>query len=53
MGNHQVVWMKAGAQGFSALVHDGRRVTAGDELAFDIDESLLSVFDATSEQRLD
>ncbi|MFG6468126.1 ABC transporter ATP-binding protein [Roseateles sp. BYS87W] len=52
MGNHQVLWMKLGDQGFSALVHDGRRVTAGDVLAFDVDESALSVFDATTEQRL-
>jgi multiple sugar transport system ATP-binding protein len=44
--------MKAGGQGFSALVHDGRRVAAGDELAFDIDETALGVFDATTEQRL-
>ena len=53
MGNHQVVWMKLGTQGFSALVHDGRRVAAGDVLAFDLDESALSVFDATAETRLD
>jgi multiple sugar transport system ATP-binding protein len=52
MGNHQVVWMKLGEQGFSALVHDGRRVAAGDVLAFDIDETSLSVFDAATEQRL-
>jgi multiple sugar transport system ATP-binding protein len=52
MGNHQVVWMTLGEQGFSVLVHDGRRIAAGDELAFDIDASALSVFDATSEQRL-
>ncbi|RZL38812.1 MAG: ABC transporter ATP-binding protein [Rubrivivax sp.] len=52
MGNHQVVWMKLGEQGFSVIVHDGRRVVAGDELAFDIDESLLGVFDAASELRL-
>ena len=52
MGNHQVVWMTLGEQGFSTLVHDGRRIAAGDVLAFDIDESLLSVFDATSELRL-
>ena len=52
MGNHQVVWMKLGEHGFSALVHDGRRVAAGDELAFDIDESALGVFDAATEQRL-
>ncbi|HEY1130425.1 MAG TPA: ABC transporter ATP-binding protein, partial [Roseateles sp.] len=25
MGTHQVVWMKSGDQGFSAVVHDGRR----------------------------
>ncbi len=53
MGTHQVVWMKLGTQGFSALVHDGRRVAAGDVLAFDLDESALSVFDATTETRLD
>jgi multiple sugar transport system ATP-binding protein len=52
MGNHQVVWMKSGDQGFSVVVHDGRRIDAGDVLAFDIDETLLSVFDATSELRL-
>ena len=52
MGNHQVVWMKLGEQGFSALVHDGRVINAGDELAFDIDETALNVFDATTEQRL-
>ncbi|MEO6278919.1 ABC transporter ATP-binding protein [Roseateles sp.] len=52
MGNHQVVWMQFGEQAFSTLVHDGRRIAAGDVLAFDIDESLLSVFDATSELRL-
>jgi multiple sugar transport system ATP-binding protein len=44
--------MTLGEQGFSVLVHDGRRIAAGDELVFDIDASALSVFDATSEQRL-
>ena len=52
MGNHQVVWLKLGEQTFSVLVHDARRVVAGDVLGFDIDESLLSVFDAVTEQRL-
>ncbi|HEY9105085.1 MAG TPA: ABC transporter ATP-binding protein [Roseateles sp.] len=52
MGNHQVVWMKSGDQGFSAVVHDGRRIPPGETLAFDIDETLLSVFDANSELRL-
>ena len=52
MGNHQVVWMKLGEQGFSALVHDGRRIAAGDTVAFDLDESALSLFDASTEQRL-
>jgi multiple sugar transport system ATP-binding protein len=52
MGNHQVVWMKLGDQGMSAVVHDGRRITAGEELAFDIDESALNLFDASTEQRL-
>ncbi len=52
MGNHQVVWMKSGDQGLSVVVHDGRRITAGETLAFDIDETLLSVFDAASELRL-
>ncbi len=52
MGNHQVLWMKLGDQGFSALVHDGRRVVAGDVLAFDVDEAAVSVFDATTEQRI-
>jgi multiple sugar transport system ATP-binding protein len=52
MGNHQVVWMKLGEQGFSVVVHDGRRISAGEALALDIDESALNVFDAASEQRL-
>ena len=52
MGNHQVVWMKLGAQGFSALVHDGRRIAAGDVLGFDLDESALNVFDGATEQRI-
>jgi multiple sugar transport system ATP-binding protein len=52
MGNHQVVWMKLGAQGLSVLVHDGRRIAAGDTVAFDLDESALSLFDAASEQRI-
>ena len=52
MGNHQVVWMKLGGQVFSALVHDGRRIVAGDGVAFDLDESALNLFDATTEQRL-
>jgi multiple sugar transport system ATP-binding protein len=52
MGNHQVVWMKLGAQTLSVLVHDGRRVTAGDTVAFDLDESALNLFDAASEQRI-
>jgi multiple sugar transport system ATP-binding protein len=52
MGNHQVVWMKLGSQGLSALVHDGRRIAAGDVVAFDLDESAVSLFDAASEQRL-
>jgi len=52
MGNHQVVWMQLGSQNLSAIVHDGRRIAAGETLGFDIDESMLSVFDAVSEQRL-
>jgi multiple sugar transport system ATP-binding protein len=52
MGNHQVVWMQLGAQTMSVLVHDGRRIAMGDTLAFDIDETALGVFDATTEQRL-
>ena len=52
MGNHQVVWMKLGAQTLSVLVHDGRRVAAGDTVAFDLDESALNLFDAASEQRI-
>ncbi|MFG6414216.1 ABC transporter ATP-binding protein [Roseateles sp. DC23W] len=52
MGNHQVVWMKRGTQTMSVLVHDGRRIAMGDTLTFDIDETALGVFDATTEQRL-
>ncbi|MFN3860287.1 MAG: ABC transporter ATP-binding protein [Roseateles sp.] len=53
MGNHQVVWLQLGAQTLSLLDHDGRRIAMGDTLAFDIDEAALSVFDATTELRLD
>ena len=52
MGNHQVVWLLLGAQTLSVLVHDGRRVVAGETVRFDLDETVLSVFDAASEQRL-
>jgi multiple sugar transport system ATP-binding protein len=52
MGNHQVVWMTLAEQGFSVLVHDGRPVAAGEQLAFDIDESRLGLFDAQTGQRL-
>ncbi len=52
MGNHQVVWMQLGEQGLAVLVHDSRRIAAGDVLAFDIDAAALSVFDAASERRL-
>jgi len=52
MGNHQVAWMKLAEQGFSVLVHDGRRITTGEALAFDIDASALSLFDAGTGQRL-
>ena len=52
MGNHQVVWMQLQGQTLSALVHDGRPIEMGEVLAFDIDDSRLNVFDASSELRL-
>ncbi len=52
MGNHQVVWIQAGAQLLSCIVHDTRSFTNGEAVRFDIDTSRISLFDSSSEQRL-
>ena len=52
MGNHQVVWIEAGGQTLSALVHDGRTFTSGQQVRFGMDASRISLFDPDTEQRL-
>jgi multiple sugar transport system ATP-binding protein len=52
MGNHQVVWIAAGSQLLSCIVHDGRNFSAGEAVAFDIDAARISLFDSGSELRL-
>jgi multiple sugar transport system ATP-binding protein len=52
MGNHQVVWIEAGTQLLSCIVHDGRNFSAGQAVSFDIDAARVSLFDSGSELRL-
>jgi multiple sugar transport system ATP-binding protein len=52
MGNHQVVWIQAGAQLLSCIVHDTRSFTIGEAVRFDIDAGRVSLFDSATEQRL-
>jgi multiple sugar transport system ATP-binding protein len=52
MGNHQVVWVQAGAQLLSCTVHDTRSFTVGEAVRFDIDAGRVSLFDSATEQRL-
>jgi multiple sugar transport system ATP-binding protein len=52
MGNHQVVWIEAGGQQLSAIVHDQRGFAVGQEVRFGVDASRVSLFDPDSEQRL-
>jgi multiple sugar transport system ATP-binding protein len=52
MGNHQIVWIDAGGQPMSALVHDDRAFAAGDAVSFSVDASRVSLFDPVSERRL-
>ena len=52
MGNHQVVWVQAGAQLLSCIVHDTRSFTIGEAVRFDIDTGRVSLFDSATEQRL-
>jgi multiple sugar transport system ATP-binding protein len=52
MGNHQVVWLRCGAQAMSALVHDGRVFAPGQQLGFAIDAARVSLFDPADGRRL-
>ena len=52
MGNHQIVWIDAGGQLLSALVHDMRTFAPGDAVRFAIDSARASLFDPQTEQRL-
>jgi multiple sugar transport system ATP-binding protein len=52
MGNHQIVWMDAGGQLLSAMVHDNRAFALGDAVRFTVDAERASLFDPQTEQRL-
>jgi len=52
MGNHQVVWIAAGGQLLSAIVHDNRGFAIGEAVRFKVDASRASLFDPDTEQRL-
>jgi multiple sugar transport system ATP-binding protein len=52
MGNHQVVWIDAGGQLLSAIVHDQRAFASGEAVRFSIDAARASLFDPETEQRL-
>jgi multiple sugar transport system ATP-binding protein len=52
MGNHQIVWIEAGGQQLSAIVHDHRGFAVGQEVRFEVDASRASLFDPDSGQRL-
>jgi multiple sugar transport system ATP-binding protein len=52
MGNHQIVWIEAGGQLLSAIVHDSRAFAPGAAVQFAVDASRASLFDPESEQRL-
>jgi multiple sugar transport system ATP-binding protein len=52
MGNHQIVWIDAGGQLLSAIVHDHRVFATGQKVQVAIDASRASLFDPDSEQRL-
>jgi multiple sugar transport system ATP-binding protein len=51
MGNHQIVWIDAGGQLLSAMVHDNRAFALGDAVQFEVDAARVSLFDPQTEQR--
>lgn len=52
MGNHQVVWIRAGRQLLSSIVNDTREFSVNDTVNFTIDPARVSLFDPLTEQRL-
>jgi multiple sugar transport system ATP-binding protein len=52
MGNHQVVWLQAGAQTISCIVNEQRPFAIGQTVLYSIDTRKISLFDPTTEQRL-
>jgi multiple sugar transport system ATP-binding protein len=52
MGNHQIVWIDAGGQLLSAMVHDNRAFALGEAVRFAVDAARSSLFDPETEQRL-
>jgi multiple sugar transport system ATP-binding protein len=53
MGNHQIVWIAVGERKLSAIVNDTRVFSLDQPVRFGVDSARLSLFDKTSEQRLD
>ena len=52
MGNHQVVWLQAGAQTISCIVNEQRAFAIGQTVLYSIDTRKISLFDPQSEQRI-
>ncbi|MBV8604908.1 MAG: ABC transporter ATP-binding protein [Pelomonas sp.] len=52
MGNHQVVWLKAGDVAFAALVHEAASFVPDQRVRFSIDARRVSLFDRSTERRL-
>jgi multiple sugar transport system ATP-binding protein len=52
MGNHQVVWLRCGANAIGALVHDARVFVPGEQVGFAIDAARVSLFDPQDGRRL-
>ncbi|MBC3873562.1 ABC transporter ATP-binding protein [Undibacterium flavidum] len=52
MGNHQVVWLQAGAQTISCIVNEQRPFAIGQTVLYSIDTRKISLFDPQTEQRL-
>lgn len=52
MGNHQVVWLHAGAQTISCIVNEQRPFAIGQAVLYSIDTRKISLFDPKTEQRL-
>jgi multiple sugar transport system ATP-binding protein len=52
MGNHQVVWLDAGGQLLSSIVHDAASYAPGQAVRFRIDGAQVSLFDPVDGRRM-